>query len=354
MSATINSGKLKFSVFGNGFESTRNDSGDGAETYEKPLYNYAGGTACIDSTNSYIWLTQNSGATPLAYLTKTRISDLELIEITNIPTDKNTYLYHPSNVVNNYGIAIQNLDYNYEAYVFDLTTNEIYYHFAISSSAISLTSSADCIMVNDDFYFVDRGVGSPKIYKLDVSNETFSQIGSQQFSNGTICGFVDNNTLYGFSNAVWFSDYARKYGFDLSGDIQWEVMNTDAGVDFARCPDRGMCGNGYVWLASYVNGAWHWGAYDGNNGGDFFTPSPIKMVGNFGNTDPRYSDYHFYYTDGRNKCAYGSSALGMVLVDFNADVKIITHEYWKPLAISNRYIVAIDSTANNTRIFRYR
>ena len=354
MSVTINTGELKFSVFGKGFENTRNDSGEGGVTYEKRI-GYGAGTACLDETSTYVWLTQNQGQAPLNYFAKVRISDLEQVEISNvIQTDIGTQIYHPSNVANNYGIALQNFGDDCDVYVFDLTTDEIYYHFTASIS--SFQTFADCIMVGDVFYFADRGGSNARVFKLDPINETFSEYGSAWFNNGAGCGFVDNDTLYAFNNPVWFSDYGRKYGYGLSGSTQWDVMAPRAGSggNFPNCLDRGMGGNGYVWLASYVDGAWRWGAYDGNNGGDFVTPSPIRTVGNFGNTDPRYTDYHVYFTNGRTKCAYGSSALGLVLVDFSDDVKIVTDEYWIPLAVDDKYIVAIDQYVNNTYIFRYR
>lgn len=344
---------LKFTIFGNGFDSTRNDSGSGAETYEKRI-GYGASTACIDETSTYFWITQSQGQLPFKYLGKGKISDLEPVEITTIPTNTRTNLYHPSNVANNYGIAFQNFGNNADVYVFDLTTDEVFYHFNINTGNFYDNEIADCIMVGDDvFYFALRGSGNAMMFKLDVTNETFTQTGSVYFSNGHGCGFVDNDTLYGYNNPVWFSDYAQRYGFDLTGGTQWSRQSSGSGSGgFPRCRERALCANGYIYLAVDVNGAWRWGKFDGNNGGDFETPSPISTFGNFGNSDPRYNDFHVYYNDGRTKCAYVNDD-GMWITDFH-DVDVVTEEYWKPLAVNEEYIIAIDRHVQNTYIFKYR
>lgn len=355
MSVTINTGELKFSVFGKGFENTRNDSGEGGVTYEKRI-GYGAGTACLDNTNTYFWITQNQGQYPFNYLGKGRISDLEPVEITNIPTNRFTQLYHPSNIANNIGIAFQGFSGEaIDVYIFDLTTDEIFYQFSAPTSMISFPNTADCIKVGDDFYFSERGVSSANVYKLDPINETLTLTGSAWYSNGGAYGFVDSNTIYGYNSPVWFSDHAYRSGFGLTGSTQWGVTSQGYGSGaFGNCHETGLCGNGYIWLPSYINGAWRWGKYDGNNAPDFDTPSPITYFGEY-TSSPLYDGTHVYYNDGRMKCAFHSRSYGMVLVDFTLQtMKTITDEYWVPLAINEKYIIARDRTVNNTDIFRYR
>ena len=340
---------LKFTIFGHGHDVTRNDSGNGAETYEKRI-GYGAGTACIDETGTYFWITQTQGQYPFNYLGKGKIADLESVEITTIPTNTFTYLYHPSNVANNYGIAFQNFGSDCDIYVFDLTTDEVFHHFTASVS--SMQEVADCIMVGDAFYFSERGVANGRIHKLDMTNETFGEITNRYFNNGGSCGFVDNNTLYGYNNSVWFSDYAYRYGYGLTGGTEWEIRaNNPGGSGFPRCYDKGLCANGYIWLASNVDGAWRWGMYDGNNGGDFETPSPIRYIGEF-DSDPRYTDFNVYYNDGRTRCAYVNDS-GLWVTDFQ-EVSIVKNEFWKPLCMNDNYIIAVDRLINNTYIFKYR
>lgn len=342
---------LKFTIFGHGHDVTRNDSGDGSVTYAKRI-GYGAGTACLDNTNTYFWITQNQGQIPFNYLGKGRISDLEPVEITNIPTNRLTQLYHPSNVENNIGIAVQQPS-DTEIYIFDLTTDEIFYHFTVPY--MGLGDTLDCIKAGDDFYFIDRGGSNARIYKLDPINETFTITGSVWYNNGRACGFVDSDTIYGFNSPEWFSDHAYRSAFGLTGSTQWSVTSQGTGSEsFGNCQETGLCGNGYIWFPSKINGAWRWGKYDGNNAPDFETPSPITYFGDY-ESSPRYDDYHVYYNDGRTKCAFHSSSYGTVVVDLTSQtMKTITNEYWKPLAMNENYFIATDSTVNNTNLFRYR
>lgn len=355
MSVTINTGELKFSVFGKGFENTRNDSGEGGVTYEKRI-GYGAGTACLDNTNTYFWITQNQGQYPFNYLGKGRISDLEPVEITSaLPTNVQTYLYHPSNVENNYGVAFQNFGNNADVYIFNLTTDEIYHHFTIATGSFYMNDTADCILVGEDFYFALRGSANAKVYKLDVSTGTFGETASLWFNNGGGGGFVDNNMLYGFNNPVWFSDSAYRCGFTKSGSTQWDRTSQGSGSGaWSRCKERSLCANGYFYLPCNLNNKWCWGKFNGSSGGDFETPSPISTFGVF-DANPQNDDWHVYYTDGRESCAYVHASWGMLVVDIGSDkVNYVTSEYWKPLAVSKKYVVAVDRSVNNTYIFKYR
>ena len=350
MGATINPNKLKFSIFGNGFDDTRNDSGFGNVTYQKRI-GYGASTAVIDENEEFFWITQSNGQLPFNYLGKGKISDLESVEITTIPTDTATKLYHASNVANNFGIAFQNFGANCDIYVFDLSTDEVFKHFTANLSF--LADITEVVKNGDDFYFVERGQTNGNVYKLDYANETFTLTGSRYMDNGKACGFVDVNTVYGFNNPVWFSDYKWRFGFTYNGSDEWAVRAPNAGSSgFQYCIERGLCGNGYFWVPCYIDGAWRWGKFDGNSSSDFVTPSPITTFGEFG-SDPSYDDYHFYYNDGRTWCAYVQSGLGMMLTNFDS-IFSVTTEYWRPLAVSDHFVIAQDRYIGETDIFKFR
>lgn len=343
---------LKFTIFGHGHDVVRNDSGDG-DIIDQRNIGYGSDTACIDTTGTYFWHTQGGGSGTITYIAKRKVSDLSQVSMGSIPFAK-TFLYHPTNVENNLGIAFQNFGNNADVYIFDLTTNEIFYHFNVATGSFYENEMADCIKVGNIYYFALRGSANCTVYKLDADNETFVTYSDPYFNNGAGCGFVDNDTTYAFNNAVWFSDVGHRYGININGSYQWDaVAPHEGGQGFVNTTERALCGNGYIWLPSKINGIWTWGKYDGNTGGDFVTPSPIKTCGNFGTTNPQYNDYHVAYTNGHTKCAYVHASLGVIVVDFS-NVKYITDEYWKPLAMNDRYLVAVDSTKNNTDIFRYR
>ena len=354
MSVTIGEKKLKFEVYGNGFENTRNDSGHGGTTNVRKV-GYNSDSAIIDSSGEYFWHTQNSGMGTLTYIAKRRIDDLSSVSISPVPYSGGL-LYHPSNVENNYGIAIQNQSSaNCDIYIFDLTTNEIFYHFNTPRpSSFYMAKLVDCIMVGDDFYLALRGSGNAIIYKINIVNGTFIQNGSAWFNNGHGCGFVDNNTLYGYNNPVWFSDYGHRYGYGLGGGIQWDVVAPSAGGGgFPNTNERALCENGYIWLPTYIDGAWRWGKYDGNTGAGMTTPSPIKTIGNFGETNPKYDDFYLAYTHGHKRVVYVHASLGMIDTDFK-EIDFVTDEYWKPLAMNDNYIIATNRNETQTGIFKYR
>jgi len=352
MSATINSGKLKFSVFGNGFEETRNDSGYGGKTDQRIIW-YNSDTAVIDQSGEYFWHTQGGGSGTMTWIAKRKISDLSSVSIGSIPYTK-TYLYHPTNIENNIGIAFQNFGNNADVYIFDLTDNTIDKHFNVNTGSFYDNATADCIKVGDIYYFTLRGSGNCITYKLDPINETFAVYSNPYFNNGAGCGFVDNDTIYAFNNPVWFSDYGHRYGININGVYQWDIVAPNAGGSgFPNTHERALCENGYIWLPTKVNNIWRWGKYDGNTGAGMTIPSPLKIIGKFGDTNPTYDDFHIAYEDGHKRCAYVHATMGTFFTDFE-EVEKVTDEYWKPLAMNDHYLIMVNRIHSQTGVFRYR
>lgn len=342
---------LKFTIFGHGHDVTRNDSGDGGVTWEKSIGLYSN-SACIDNTESYVWFCIGNQVQPR--LRKYNIETFEMEQVTTIPTNLATRMYHPSNVENNYGIALQNEGTNTDIYIFDLTTDEIYQHFNADTSGTYINYNADCIMVDDVIYFSNTGQNSNTIIKLDLTNETISLYSTVNYGNGGSCGFVDDDSVYGYTDPLWFSNYAYRYGYSIDGTNLWTLQGRESGGGgFPHCYSRGFCGNGLIWLPVEIDDVWHWGSFNGNSGGDLYTPTPIRIVGEFEN-DPEYTSFNVYYADGRNVAVSTGNNYLMTVVDFEKNKVYFTEQNLTPLAVSDKYLVATSSAPNVTKLIRYR
>lgn len=342
---------LKFTIFGHGHDVTRNDSGDGGVTWEKSI-NLNSNSACIDVTESYVWFCIGNQVQPR--LQKYNIDTFEMEQVTTIPTNLATRMYHPSNVENNYGIALQNEGTNTDIYIFDLTTDEIYQHFNVDTSSTYINYNADCIMVDDIIYFSNTGQNINTIIKLDLTNETISLYSTVNYGNGGSCGFVDDDSVYGYTDPLWFSNYAYRYGYSIDGTNLWTLQGRESGGGgFPHCYSKGFCGNGLIWLPVEIDDIWHWGSFNGNSGGDLYTPTPISIVGEFEN-DPEYTSFNVYYANGRNVAVSLGNNYLMSVVDFEKNKVYLTEQNLTPLAVSDKYLVATSSAPNVTKLIRYR
>ena len=348
MSATINENKLKFSVFGKGFEDTRSDSGEGADSDYRDIGH---GCACaiIDSTDTYFWWGQTAGSYPFEWCTKRRLSDLQQLNQTIVPNDRATVLLHPSNTDNNIGVAIQDKGQN--VYVFDMTDDTLYCH--ITSTVTNMQNDkCDCIIVDDKIYICERNMfqTTNRLWCIDLTNETFATYGTIGESS---VGFVDNDTWYAFHQITWFSDSRRISGFSFDGNVQWSVtapLSGDAG--FPHLEETGLSGNGFLYLPVEMYGAWRLGMFRGNSTSDFQTPKPLRTFGKFNSRPAINTQSPPYYSNERANAIMLFSD-GLFVTDFK-DVTFITNETWFPKAIGNKYVIARNYYNNTTRIFEYR
>ena len=133
----------KFTIFGHGYDATRNDSGTGAK--EAVIHDLTAEYCAIDETGKYAWIVGGGGR-----LYKLNIATWEQ-QAHSIPVVGS--LYHPCNVANNYGVIFVS---NTRVVVFDLTTGEILKDFAPSSSGTfsQPIQHCDCILVDDVIYLV--------------------------------------------------------------------------------------------------------------------------------------------------------------------------------------------------------
>lgn len=347
MSLTIEN--EKFTIFGSGYEKTRNDSGLG--TKDPIIWEKSCDTAVIDETETYVWTTQGSGVSPIPFIRKRKLEDLSEVAQTVLP-DTGTRIFHPTNVSNNYGIAFQNYDGTGDIYVIDLTTDELYLHIS-GGFGIEPRDTYECILVGTNIYFITRGASADcTVYKLDLNAQTWAWVSSVEANNGSNCGFVDDDSYYCYEHARAFYRYNRRYGYTIGGVLEWSVTaEILGGTGFPYCGERGLCEHGNLWLPTYTNGKWHLGKYNGNTGGDFNTPTPLEVIGKF-DTTPEYSKTTFLvtYSDGRTMGAWYSPNHGLLATNFD-DVFVVNSGAWYPLAMTENIIFARNSSNSNVAVF---
>lgn len=323
MSLTIEN--EKFTIFGSGYEQTRNDSGDGMN--EPEIHPLSTPThAVFDTSGEYVYFTDGN-----YNIRKFRINPWEEISVT-LPKGR---IYHPTNVENNIGIIYQTSEQKIT--VFNIDTEEILQSFA---SVGSYSYIADCMMDGDDVYLIQKtnGNASAQMRHIDLANET------DTLSNlwGAVSGFVDTDTIYDYRAGAWWSDPTYANGYSLGLSSQWQgtySTSADYPVRFG-----GLCADGYLYLPTLINGEWVMGVYDGNSVPTFEpVPNPIRTYGNFGGdlslVISGKQAFFTCYNNGRTKGAFATT-IGTFVTDFTNKLTKITDDKDQPLAMCDHYVVA--------------
>jgi hypothetical protein len=325
---------LKFTIFGHGYDATRNDSGTGEVTDIHPFPN-AIQYGAIDASGNYVWLSDGYN-----YLRKFDIKTWEE-QVHSVPTGK---VYHPSNVSNDYGVLILPSD---QTKVFDLRTNEILNNIG-NIPAVIPNGSHDSIVVDDVIYLVrfNSGQVNSPIVKVDLDN---NQMSYTMLYNRTTMGFVDDDTIYDYYSIAWYNEHFAIYGTGLNGSDQWGATAIGEGqAGFPNVLLSVLCSNGKIYAPTNING-WKMGVYDGNSAPDFDTPTPIRTFGEF-SAEPRFEwqsgSFNIVYNNGRTKCAFATT-VGTYWTDFTSMYKLSdTPEVMIPLVISDKHIVCQNRTNN--------
>lgn len=325
MSLTIEN--EKFTIFGSGYEQTRNDSGEGMPEPDIHLLNGINYGA-IDETGEFVWLSDGGN------IYKFRIRPWENVG----HSIGSGSVFHPCNVENNIGLASATSTNK----VFNLTTGEVIK--TIESGGGFSGWKCDSILVDDAIYLNIRNTqrNGLSLYKVDIENETVSLMLDEYNRLG--CGFVDDDTIYSVFQAEWFSDYTRIYGYGFSGGVQWSGVSTDEDRLFSKVDtSNGICGNGFIFVPSLVEGKWRLGMYGGNSTPDFLTPTPIKTIGEFASKPSlewQFRNVDICFNQGKTKCAFATS-IGTFYTDF--DKKLVklsdTPSDFIPLAMDDHTIV---------------
>lgn len=338
MSGTIDIFKLKFSVFGHGFEDARADSGDGSVVINEKIP-FLSEYGAIDSTGQFVWLASSDG------IRKYDLETLEEVSQSSVPRNTNSRLYHPNNVANNYGLIWQGTDF----YLIDLTSDAV-----IKSGTVNVSFSyADCIYVNNEFRFVELGQGRTQNYIHIIQYSDLSVV-THAFDNwqtGSL-GWVSDDKIQAYFVPEWFYIKRQMKGVDIDGVTQWYVEAQTAGAGgFPNINSEGGFGaNGYMWIPCYKYGKWRMGAFPWSGADDFETPKPVKVFGTFPSVPSfiPYSKYAVAHNTGRTKVAFATN-LGVYLGDYHELYKV-TDVIIFPVALHDNTVVCTDGT--DTYIFK--
>ena len=341
MSVTIGEKKLKFHVLGNGFDNVRNDSGYGAKSYVADVYADWG---MIDETNTYMWLHTGDG------LKKYRIADFTEVEQTTIPTTCNMIL-HPSNVANNIGIAFDN---STDVYVFDLTDDTLIGTATGSVPYGAGFDSYDCILVGNKIYYTWLHLGRTYLDLGWIDLSDMSLGSSRLAGNVGTCGFINNSMIYACYPREWFYQTTTVYNFGFDGSTVWSNQQVDNNSDLSIW---GITGNGKIYIPVKMDGAWHFGEFDGTSNPTFRPLTPIRTIGTFDGCPALDLSGHAYrvdakYSDGK-KTACLWTQQGLLYTDFHTIEKLDTVNA-VPLAVSERYVICSDiDSFHNHKLYIY-
>lgn len=322
MSANIPVGKLKFSVFGRGYDDIRGNSGYGNK--ESDVHNIVAEYCAIDITGRYVWIVGGM------YINKFDTETWASVPH-SIPRSP---IYHPCNVENNYGVVMPS---NTRVIVFDLTSGEIIKDITTENPFTSSTGNQDCILVDDVIYLTNiaNQQSAINVTKISLTDDTVTSMVMSGLYN---CGFADDDLIYGYWAKVWFSQVSRAYAWDLNLTEQWQIVEPSTSVSFASNL-HGLCGNGYLYLPTPDNGTWGLGEYDAHSAPDLVTPAPIRVFGEF-ESRPQFQPY-YCYNQGKTKAAFQTS-IGTYYTDFSSIERLDDDETpnLRPLAMNDEFIIS--------------
>lgn len=338
MSANIDIGKMKFSLFGRGYDDDRLDSGNG-DVIVLDSIPFAADFGAIDETGQYAWLASGNG------VHKYDLTDLSEVAQTILTANTPTTLYHPTNVPNNYGIAFQGTTCT----VFDLTDDTIIRTGTVSNP---VSASNDTYLDGNIIYFVTvaQGRSTQNIKSLDITDLTMTNVA---VSNVGSCGFTNKNILYMYQPPEWYYQRAYIYGINKAGSTIWTVTSAGQGSSaFPNIGASGFTGKDHIYLPVYKYSAWRMGVFR-NQPSDFETPKPLSIFGKFpsmptlANVTIKYSVAH---TNGRTKTAFGTDQ-GVYVTDYK-DLTLLDSEISFPVAIDENTLLCKGYTTPNTLVYR--
>ena len=315
---------LKFTIFGHGYDATRNDSGDGA--IEPTIHDMTAEYCAIDEAGKYAWIVGGGGR-----LYKLNIATWEQ-QAHSIPFVGP--LYHPCNVANNYGVIFES---NTRVVVFDLTTGEIIKDFAPSGTFAQPLQCCDCILVDDVIYLVqlNHTQNSATLRKVFLNEEDAT---SSVIASGVeCCGFANDGLIYGYWAKQWFSQVSSAYAWTLNGNTEWSVTEPSTSESF-NVRLFTLCGNGYLYAISFKEGKWVMGEYGISTAPEFVTPLPLRTFGEF----PTVTDIqaNVVYSQGKTKAVFQTNK-GTYYTDFQK-VRTLDENISDlvPLAMNDKLVIS--------------
>ena len=337
MSASIDIGKMKFSVFGRGYDDDRLDSGNG-DVIVVDKIPFLANFGAIDETGQYAWLANGSD------VKKYDLTDLSEVS-QSILSNVGTSLYHPCNVDNNYGVAFQGSTCT----IFDLTDDTV-----IISGTVTypVNLKSDVILDGTKIWFVTEGQGRSTnyVYSLDITDLTMTQT---TWSDTGVIGFVTNSQICGYMPPQWYYQKEYIYGLSRDGSTLWTVTSAGQGSSaFPNIVSAGWCRNGRIYMPVLKYSSWRVGAFP-FRATDYETPKPISIFGKFADMPVMASPtirYSVVHSNGKNKTAFGTGS-GVYWTDYK-DLVLISSDISFPVAMDDNTILCKAHTEPYTYVYR--
>lgn len=348
--ATIADKKLKFTVFGHGYDDDRGNSGTGSKT-DTVVLPYGSRYAAFSNDGQYCWVKIDNGN-----FTKFRTSDWTAVDKGNLPSSIYC-VFHPNNTDNNYGLAMDGSSGNGTLYLFNLTTNEIIKSY--SNSTLQITAlNYDCVISGNTIrleWLATSGNAHTLLYAIDTDDLSLSYVDIYRAVNG----FIDANNIQVYSGPQWFSDHGYIQSMNYSGSYNWSIESSDVGSGtFPNLIYRALTGNGKIYIPTYINNKWRMGEYTGLSAPTLEPPTPIRVFGEFQGSSidlVGYNGLMYAYSNTRKNCAFASSE-GLYVTDFN-DLTLIDSgtvgSAWYPLAMTDEMIICKDHYTRQTKVFYF-
>lgn len=355
MSANIIINKIKFSVFGRGYDDDRGNSGTG-EIIKVNNLRFNAISGAFDDTGNYCWIMNAS--TYDSYLSygvhKLDVSnDWAEVSQSIIPENVEVIVCHPSNVVNNIGLVFANNGNGSDVILFDLTDDTVINSGTYEEMPVVLQDKGpyEVQMVGDYIYVMNKNNGV--LYALYTTDMSISK-----YTTGdALRGFINNSTIYAYHGITWFSDYLRLYKLGMDLSQIWEIMAPTSGSDgFPNVEIDGFAGNGYIYLPAKVNGKWRIGQFKTNSSTDFVTPRPARTFGDFEDRPVLYRSVMF--SDGKTRATLFTN-LGVYVTDFDSVVYVCPNSdfhlygHGTPICMNEKYILALIDGMSGMRLYEY-
>lgn len=344
MSFTIED--LNFTIFGNGHDEVRIDSGDGMTTFL-----YSCDYAAFDSTGQYLWVVTKNGEIADQKIRKLDTNTWEEVphafENVDVHSESTSgFLVGIENTNSNLGVLVIGAN---RIVVFDLTTDEIYNDISGNLYRIDSDYAPRATLVGDVIRIVGASVDQSKYRApyatINLSNNTYAM--NEQPGGWTISGFY-NDTDITFANRN-YGDRKAIFGVSINDGASytqlWDdysIYNEDITLDsFAR--------DNNLYFPTKINGIWQFGKYPIPP--DLDTPSPIGAIGINANTivSPPI------YTRGRTWASFLMSDDSLAVTDFTNYGILYTGDSPKltPIAMSDPLMVCAGSDGY-TYLARYK
>lgn len=344
MSLTIED--LNFTIFGNGHDEVRIDSGDGMTTFL-----YSCDYAVFDATGRYLWVVTKHGELEdqkirkLDTVTWEEVSHpWENMDVHSSPTSG--MLTYVESEGSNLGVMV--LDDGIHTVVFDLTTDEVYCtvngnlynmagYYPHATEVDGIIRIIGCTM--------DNSMATAPFATIDIENETYAL--NNQSGGWTISGFY-NDTDITFANRN-YGDRKAIFGGSLNDNASYNQLWSDYSIYTEDITLDSFARDNNLYFPTKINGIWQFGKYPIPP--DLDTPSPIGAIGINANTivSPPV------YTRGRTWASFLMSDDSLAVTDFTNYGILYTGDSPKltPIAMSDPLMVCAGSDGY-TYLARYK